>query len=363
MSYKKKRFKAYLLKLLTRKRHTHLDPGKVKKVLILKYDRIGDMVATTPIFRELKLAFPDVQISVLASQTNKDIIKYNPYVESIYTNYKNNILGDLYTLLKLLRKKFDVCIELEHSVIPHAIIRLKIIKPKKVVSIYKDGRYGVKGSELALYDFYTKKSKSKHFADIWLETLSFFQLKGLSNKYDIFLSDKENDRAKKFIGKYKKNIKIGINLKGSFKEKQIYPDKLYSICKKIYAHDDNVQIIILNAQSDSVRINNLVSKMNFKFIVPAYPTENILHAAALIRQFDLIITPDTSITHIASAFDVPIVTIHENNNDSYRLWKPLSTLNRTIFAKNKYGIENFSVDDVVNASLSLLESIGKSNRK
>ena len=100
----------------------------------MKYDRIGDMVVTTPIFRELKNAYPNVSISVLASAENKDVIRYNPYIDNIYTNYKNSILNDLPTLLKLRKKQFDVCIELEHSVIPHAIFRLKIINPKKIIS-------------------------------------------------------------------------------------------------------------------------------------------------------------------------------------------------------------------------------------
>ena len=159
---KNKKIKAYLLKLLTNKQKKIFDIKKTKSVLILKYDRIGDMVVSTPIFRELKIAYPNISISVLASKANKDVIKNNPYIDKIYTNYKNSIFKDLPTLLKLRKKKFDVCIELEHSVIPHAIFRLKIIKPKKIISIHKDGRYGVKGSELKLYDYFTEKDKTSH---------------------------------------------------------------------------------------------------------------------------------------------------------------------------------------------------------
>ena len=70
------------------------------------------MVVTTPIFRELKKAYPSISISVLASKENKDVIKNNPYIDKIYTNYKNSIFNDLPTLLKLRKKSFDVCIEL-----------------------------------------------------------------------------------------------------------------------------------------------------------------------------------------------------------------------------------------------------------
>ena len=101
---KDKKFKAFLLKILTSKNKVNFDIKKSKKVLILKYDRIGDMIVTTPIFRELKHAYPNIEISVLASQVNKDVIKYNPYVDDIYINYKNNIFTDLPTLLKLRKE-------------------------------------------------------------------------------------------------------------------------------------------------------------------------------------------------------------------------------------------------------------------
>ena len=74
-----KKLKAYLLRLLTKKKNLTFDLKKSKRVLILKYDRIGDMVVTTPIFRELKNAYPNISISVLASEENKDVIRYNPY--------------------------------------------------------------------------------------------------------------------------------------------------------------------------------------------------------------------------------------------------------------------------------------------
>ena len=101
---KNKKIKAYLLKFLTYKKKTIFDIKESKSVLILKYDRIGDMVVTTPIFRELKIAYPDISLSVLASKVNKDVIKNNPYIDNIYTNYKNNVFKDLPILLKLRKK-------------------------------------------------------------------------------------------------------------------------------------------------------------------------------------------------------------------------------------------------------------------
>ena len=255
---KNKIIKAFLLKVLTNKKKVNFDIKKSKKVLILKYDRIGDMIVTTPIFRELKKAYPSIRISVLASQINKDVVRNNPYIDEIHTNYKNSIISDLPTLLRLRKKCFDVCIELEHSVIPHAIFRLKIINPKKIISIHKDGRYGVKGSEIKLYDYFTEIDKNNHFGKIWLDTLSFFEIKPNSTKYDFFLSKIETDRAKKFIDDLDKKIKIGINTQGSFPEKSIKNKELSEICTGLYNYFSNIQIVILTTPSQQVEKNHFI---------------------------------------------------------------------------------------------------------
>ena len=353
----KKFIKAYLLRLFTKKNQSTFRVTDSKKVLILKYDRIGDMIVTTPIFRELKKSYPDISISVLASNLNKDIIKYNPYVEKIYTNYKNNLLFDFGKLLILRWKRFDVCIELEHSVIPHAIFRLKIINPKRIISIHKDGRYGVKGNELEIYDFLTKKETGKHFGEIWLNTLSFFDIKYSSNKYDIFLSGIERNRAKTFSKSIKTKIKIGINLEGSFKEKQIRPDDLGKICVSIKKKFQDITIVIVSHPNRREKTKMMISNMNLEGVIVSYDTKNILDVAALINELDFIISPDTSIVHIASAFNKPIVSIHENNELSYTLWHPTSSVSKTIFSQSKYGIIDYKVSEVIDQSCMIIKDI------
>ena len=354
-----KKIKAYLLRLLTNKKNIPFDIKKSKRVLILKYDRIGDMIVTTPIFRELKNAYPNIRISVLASTVNKDVIRYNPYIEKIYTNYKNNILDDFLTLLKLRKKQFDVCIELEHSVIHHAIFRLKIINPKKIISIHKDGRYGVKGSELELYDYFTKKDEKNHFGKIWLDTLFFFGITPSHYRYDIYLSNIEKDKAKSFVSSISDKIKIGLNIQGSFPEKCIQKNELKQICNGLFNNYSNIKIVILSSPKSASKTNKMISELGFDYVIPSYNTKTIIDVAALIEQLDLIISPDTSIVHVASTFDKPIVSIHENNQHSFRLWSPSSTLSKTVFAKSSYGLFGYSVSEIVDASLEMINKINK----
>jgi len=355
--------KAYLLRRLTSRRSVNFDLKKTNNVLFLRYDRIGDMVISTPVFRELKKVIPNINILVLASKNNKNVLKDNPYVDEIIINNKNNLLSDFFKLIKLRKRNLDVCIDFDHSVIPHSIIRLRIINPKKIISVVKDGRYGVRGDELVMYDFFTKKKENMHFRDIWLQTIKPFGIESTFNNYDLFTSPKQDKFASNFLLKYTKKFKIGINLEGAVTGKKIEDIELENICKKIMKKHKDIQIILLSAPEKFKKVNQLRDKMNLNYVVTSYKTNTIQDIAALIKNLDLIITPDTSIVHIASAFNKPIVTIHEDNRDSYKLFAPTSKLNRTVFSESKNSLNGYSLDLLLNHCFELINLIKKENHK
>jgi ADP-heptose:LPS heptosyltransferase len=356
------KIKASLLKLFVRKKITNFDIKNVKKIIFFRYDRIGDMIISTPVFRELKLNFPNINITVLASEVNKDILSNNPYIDEVFVNYKNNLLGDLKTLLKLRKYFFDVCIEFDHSVIPHAIIRLNIIKPKIIISVEKKGRYGVLGSELMMYDFFTKKKQNSHFRDIWLETLSPFGFSPSSNHYDLFCTNSQIEEAINYINKFNNKFLIGINLQGAVDGKKINFLELNQICKGLFNFSKDIQIVILSSPINYQETKEKVKRMKLSYLEASYKTKTILDAAALIKQFDLIISPDTSVVHIASTFNIPILSIHENNYESYELFAPTSNLSRTVFSKSKSSLRGFSIDQLLIYSQELIE-LKKSQKK
>ena len=351
----KNNIKGYILRLLTRKKSADFDIKKSKSILFLRYDRIGDMVITTPIFRELKALYPYINIIVLASKLNKGVLLNNPNINEIYTCNKNNILSDIFLLIKLRRKKIDVCVEFDHSVIPHAILRLIAIKPKKIISVAKFGRYGVNKNELGLYDIFTEKTKGQHLSDIWLNTIRPFGVIPKSNKYDLYITDKQELLAKKFLKKYPNKSLIGINLEGAVKGKKIEFSKFKEILRGIYQIKNDIQVIILSSPERFQFFNKKIEEMSLEYVISSYQTNTILDVAALIKELDLVITPDTSIVHIASAFDIPLVSIHEDNKDSYSLFAPKSKNNRTVFSKFPDRLEGYNVGKIIENSVELLK--------
>ncbi|MBI5730956.1 MAG: hypothetical protein HY963_07445, partial [Ignavibacteriales bacterium] len=57
--------------------------GGADRILIVRPDRIGDVVLSTPLPREIKKTYPDSFIAVLLRKYTQDIYLNNPYVDKI----------------------------------------------------------------------------------------------------------------------------------------------------------------------------------------------------------------------------------------------------------------------------------------
>ena len=73
------------------------------------------------------------------------------------------------------------------------------------------------------------------------------------------------------------------------------------------------------------------------------------------RIGDMVITPDTPIVHIASAFNIPILPIHEDNSDSHQLFAPTSKYSRSFFSEFSDRLDGYNVNKIIENSINLIE--------
>jgi heptosyltransferase-2 len=55
-----------------------------RQVLIVQLDHLGDAVLSTPLIAELRRAYPEATIDVLASTSNREVFEANPYVNRVH---------------------------------------------------------------------------------------------------------------------------------------------------------------------------------------------------------------------------------------------------------------------------------------
>ncbi|MBC7425120.1 MAG: hypothetical protein H7321_01190, partial [Bacteroidia bacterium] len=76
------------------------DAEKIKTILVVKLDEIGDMATATHVFKLLKRNYPDSKITLLCKSFNRSLMKNDPNIDEIITNTDE------------FNKRFDIVVEL-----------------------------------------------------------------------------------------------------------------------------------------------------------------------------------------------------------------------------------------------------------
>jgi len=346
--------KSYFLKFLGNHQIKKIQLNDSPKFLILMHQNIGDMIVCSPILREIKNAYPECNLQVIASQTNKEIALTNPYIDIVHI-YKNKWNKLLPLLLKLRADHFDIAVELEAKIVTRVILMLRLIRPRCILSVSKrEGRHGIEPKDFSPYDFYTDE-KLNHQRDTCLDVLRLLNIRCANKNYDIFYLEKHKERAKSFLQNFNsQKIIVGLNITGSSDEKKIFDNDVDKIMSGLYSLSNNIVIILLYKPEYRQWIDRLISPEKSSYVFLSYPTESILDVAALVDFLDLLITPDTSLVHIACAFEKPLLAIYRKDKVAFEAWHPKSSNNRVVFSKNIDSLKSIDTEDIISKSSELI---------
>ncbi|MCX5668240.1 MAG: glycosyltransferase family 9 protein, partial [Candidatus Omnitrophica bacterium] len=62
-----------------------------KRIIIVRMDRVGDVVLSTPAIKAVRDAYPDSRIAVLVRPYAREVVDGNPYIDEIITYDKSGM--------------------------------------------------------------------------------------------------------------------------------------------------------------------------------------------------------------------------------------------------------------------------------
>ena len=233
---------------------------------------------------------------------------------------------------------------------------LRVIQPNCILSVSKrEGRYGIEPQGVHPYDYYTNV-KLNHQRDTCIDILRLLKVNCVNKKYDFFYLEKNRQKSLLFLSTFEsKKIIIALNITGSSLEQRISVIDVERILLGLHSKSSNIIIILLHKPEDKKWANELISNDKSSYVFLSYPTESILDVAAIVDSVDLVITPDTSIVHMACAFNKPLIAIYKKDMEGFEAWKPKSKCNRVIFSENFESLNEIDIDTVVNKSAELIK--------
>ena len=336
-----------------------LEENDIKSILFLRYDgKIGDMVVNSLMFREIKKVYPNIKIGVVARGAAIDIIKDNPNVNKIYEYYKDRKkIKDL--ALKIKEEKYDLLIDFSEMLRVNQMMLINLCGARFNI--------GLNRKEWKLFDLSIKSDKdfkwTEHITNRYLAYLVKLGLKkeNIDISYDIYLKDEKKYKA--FFNEIKESKKLILNPYGASKHKSFSVENLENIIN--YLKNRDIAIILVYFGDKYKELEFLEKK--YKYVYMPQKIESILDTAMLIKERDYVISPDTSIVHIASAFNKKMITVYPPKGGKYGVdhlvWAPKSEYSRVIFCKDKTGnydeidINTFNFDEMKEESLKMINNL------
>jgi ADP-heptose:LPS heptosyltransferase len=265
----------------------------LKKILIIRFSSIGDIVLTTPVIRCIKEQQPDIEIHYVTKKMFKGILEYNPYITKIHTIEKNisEVIADL------KKENFDFVVDLNNNIRSLQIKRL-LGKPS---STFKKLNF----KKWILVNFKINKMPALHIVDRYMQTVSSIGIVNDNEGLDYFIPEKDNVNISSLPASHQHGY-IGFVIGAKHFTKQLPLEKIISICKKI-----NKPIILLGGKEDNSRAKEIANAVG-DTIYNACGKFNLNQSASLVKQATKIITHDTGLMHIAAAFKKEIISVWGN---------------------------------------------------
>ncbi|MCC5930681.1 MAG: glycosyltransferase family 9 protein [Cyclobacteriaceae bacterium] len=283
----------------------------IKKVLILRFSSIGDIVLTSPVPRCIKTQLPDVEVHYATKKSFHGILAANPYIDKIHL--LEDSLGDL--VQNLRAEKFDFVVDL-HNNLRTSVIKLRLGVPSKSFDKLNLKKW-------LLVNFKINLMPNIHIVDRYMAAAAPLGVKNDDLGLDYFIPEKD-EVEKSWLPDGYRNEYVAFVIGAKFATKRLPLERMIELCDRI-----NKPVILVGGPEDIENGEKLerffqrhkiaeelepdLIKLNKKTIVyNACGKFNLNQSASLVKGAKYVFSHDTGLMHVAAAFKKQIFSIWGN---------------------------------------------------
>lgn len=337
--------KKILLKwIINKNRKFKFEDLEIRNILLETSWQLGDCIINSPLLEALVKQNPNLKMDVIVRENSMDMLKYYPYVKNIYPyrSHKNKILRYINRIFFAIknRNKYDVVISFENGINTFHLFWLKILNGKFLMSLNKKEKYGIKEKDIKIVDWYFKDK---------FEILKKFEAINYNKKYKIYIGPYE-ESAKNFFANSKPNVIF--NYIGSIDNKVLKAKEVKEILNLLGREDIN--IFVSSTPKKYLETQEIIKSIGRENIKVLPKTKNIFEIASYIKYSDILISVDTSLIHIASAYNKKVLGFYMNNDNIIKYATPNCDNYFIVKSKYKKKIENLNLKKIIEKFKKLL---------
>ncbi len=294
---------------------------KIKKVLIIGLGAFGELLQDTPLLPALKKAL-NCDISFMVGEGKEVIFKNNPYVSEVLTyeeSFKQNVK-------KLREKQFDLVFLLYPVSTKFALMCLFSGIKYRIGEISSPSRGPAFFMTRRMFPI-TKKSPVE-------QELDMIRMIGIDNenpKIEFYISKEEERNAKEKLQKIKVRDYVIVHPGFGLPTKYKYPSRLWPLERYAKVVDYIVEkyklkVLLTGGEDERFLTKEIIKNVGNRNRDKVITTSGLFSFGELgyvVSKSKLLIVPDTSLAHLACAFDTKIIEL-EGIGDPKR-YRPLTS--------------------------------------
>ena len=291
-----------------------LNFSSASSVLVIRPDRLGDVVLSTPVYESIKNSFPDLRVSALVNRVNVPILADNPNIDEIIPFN----LGKPGAILRQLRRnKFDVVFTLNKKFSVIASLLALTSKTKYRVGYAHDETAWLYDVRLAL------DGPPRHESLNNLELLRHVGITQITEPPRLYFNKGEE-----------KKVEIALNESRRYPERQLilikpgarvreWAWKLenFRIVAEKLSNSQKVEVLFIFGPDEEILIDHLYEGAYLQ--IGRLPILSVKELALAIKKSDLLFCNHTGIMHLASAVKTPVAVIFKHGETAR--WGPVHT--------------------------------------
>ena len=267
----------------------------MKKILVIRFSSIGDIVLTTPVVRCLKNQLKDIELHVLTKKKFSNLYKRNPYVDKVF-EFDNSIKDNI---KELKTENYDYIVDLQKNK------RSKRVSSALSCPHSSFPKLNIK--KFLLTTFKINLMPDVHIVDRYFEAVKDLGVKNDLQGLDFFIAEDNIFNISELPTEFQNGYHAFV-IGGTYKTKILPAVKIIEVIKKLQE-----PVILLGGPDDVERANEILSAVEKEHNVISFAGKiNLEKSASIVKQAKSVLTNDTGLMHIAAAFHKNIISVWGN---------------------------------------------------
>lgn len=319
------------------------------RILFIRDDGIGDLMVTMELLRAIKESAPALTLDLLCSPTNAAFGRTLPFVNEVIVHERGFLLSAWPTWRRLRRNRYDAVIDGRAAIgNVNKQTTMLMLATGAPVRIGLGGRRNDR-----VYSLPVRLPEIRHWIDAYIALGQPFGIQPDSRDWRAQLVLPDADRAeaeRTWMSLASRRPRVLVNPLSASADRQWPLERFGPVIAHVRSRLPHAAIVVPTMPGGDAAMERIGGSAGAA-VMPL----TLSQVTAVTATADLVISPDTSITVIASAFHVPVLALMRKNTEQ---WVPYRNDGRVAFSDDPRSLGGLPVERVIAAADAIIADLG-----